>query len=53
MPKVDSKKTPVSKGSGYPAPFHEIAKDRLRRRLGDAGGLGDFGVNLLELPPGN
>jgi uncharacterized cupin superfamily protein len=25
---------------------------RTRRRLGDAGGLGDFGVNLLTLPPG-
>lgn len=53
MPKVDSKKAPASKGSSYPAPFHEIAKDRVRRRLGDAGGLSDFGVNLLELPPGS
>ena len=26
--------------------------DRTRRRLGDAGGLSDFGVNLMTLPPG-
>ena len=25
----------------------------LRQRLGDAGGLTDFGVNLMRLPPGN
>jgi uncharacterized cupin superfamily protein len=43
---------PERKGSGYPAPFHEIAKDRTRKPLGDAGGLTQFGVNLLTLPPG-
>jgi uncharacterized cupin superfamily protein len=53
MPKIDIKKAPTSKGSAYPPPFHEVARDRIRRRLGDAGGLGDFGVNLTELPPGN
>ena len=26
--------------------------DRVRQRLGDAGGLNDFGVNRLQLPPG-
>ena len=25
----------------------------MRQRLGDAGGLADFGVNLMRLPPGN
>jgi uncharacterized cupin superfamily protein len=53
MPKIDIEKAPTSKGSAYPPPFHEVARDRVRRRLGDAGGLGDFGVNLTELPPGN
>jgi uncharacterized cupin superfamily protein len=52
MPKIDVKTVPEQKGSGYPAPFHEIAKDRVRQRLGDAGGLTQFGVNLLRLPPG-
>lgn len=39
-------------GSGYPAPFHEAAKDREKRALGDAAGLSQFGVNLVHLPPG-
>ena len=52
MPKIDVAKVPERKGSGYPAPFHEIAKDRTRKPLGDAAGLTQFGVNLLTLPPG-
>jgi uncharacterized cupin superfamily protein len=53
MPKrLDLNAIPVNKGSGYPAPFHEPCSARLRRRLGDAAGLTDFGVNLLHLPPG-
>jgi uncharacterized cupin superfamily protein len=32
-----------------PAPF---PARRTRRRLGDAAGLRDFGVNLMTLPPG-
>jgi uncharacterized cupin superfamily protein len=52
MPKIDIATVPEHKGSGYPAPYHEAAKDRVRQRLGDAGGLTDFGVNLLQLPPG-
>ena len=53
MPKIDLQSVPVSKGTGYPAKFQDISKDRLRQRLGDAGGLTDFGVNLTRLPPGN
>lgn len=52
MPKIDIAAVPERKGSGYPPPYHELAKDRVRQRLGDAGGLTDFGVNLLQLPPG-
>ncbi len=52
MPKIDVKSVPARRGSGYPAPFHEIAKDRVRQSLGDAAGLTQFGVNLLQLPPG-
>jgi uncharacterized cupin superfamily protein len=39
-------------GSGYPAPHDEPCRQRARRRLGDAFGLSQFGVNQLELPPG-
>ncbi|WP_095090945.1 cupin domain-containing protein [Mesorhizobium sophorae] len=52
MPKIDLSAVPIRKGSGYPAPFDQPCADRTRRRLGDAGGLTDFGVNLMTLPPG-
>jgi len=52
MPKVDLSAIPVQKGTGYPAPFNEPCSDRSRRRLGNAGGLRDLGVNLMTLPPG-
>jgi uncharacterized cupin superfamily protein len=39
-------------GSTYPAPFDEPCRTRERRRLGDAAGLTQYGVNLLTLPPG-
>ncbi len=39
-------------GSGYPPPFDAPCLRRIRRQLGDAAGLTDFGVNLLRLPPG-
>jgi uncharacterized cupin superfamily protein len=38
-------------GSMYPPPFHEPCQTRERKRLGDAAGLSQFGVNLLRLPP--
>ena len=41
-----------NKGSGYPAPFDAPCAERARKRLGNAGGLTDFGVNLMHLPPG-
>jgi uncharacterized cupin superfamily protein len=52
MPKIDLSAVPVRKGTGYPDPFNEPCADRTRRRLGDAGGLRDFGINLMTLPPG-
>lgn len=52
MTKIDVKTVPVREGSGYPAPFHERAHGRRKQALGNAGGLSDFGVNLVTLPPG-
>lgn len=52
MPKVDLAAVPARQGSYYPAPFDAPCVARTRRRLGDAGGLKDFGVNLMTLPPG-
>ncbi|MCW6509883.1 cupin domain-containing protein [Lichenifustis flavocetrariae] len=52
MPKVDVATVPVHKGTGYPAPFDQPCADRLRQRLGDAGGLTEVGINLMRLAPG-
>ena len=52
MPKIDSATVPVLKGSGYPPPFDVPCAARTRQRLGNAGGLRDFGINLMRLPPG-
>jgi uncharacterized cupin superfamily protein len=52
MPKIDLKALHERTGSGYPAPFAEPVRARIKQALGDAGGLTDFGVNLTRLPPG-
>jgi uncharacterized cupin superfamily protein len=53
MPKIDVSAVPERKGTGYPPPFDAPCADRVRQRLGNAGRLMDFGVNLMRLPPGN
>jgi uncharacterized cupin superfamily protein len=53
MPKIDIAAVPARQGSSYPPPFDEPCAARSRQRLGDAGGLRDFGVNLMTLPPGS
>ena len=53
MPKVDLAAVLARKGSGYPSPFDVPCAARTRRRLGEAAGLRDFGVNLMTLPPGS
>ena len=50
--RIDINALPVVTGSRYPAPFDAPCAVRTKRRLGDAAGLADFGVNLLRLPPG-
>lgn len=52
MPKIDLAAVPERKGTGYPPQFNAMSADRVRQRLGDAGGLRDFGINLMRLPPG-
>lgn len=43
---------PEIKGSGYPEPFRSQMGDRTKRRLGEAFGLEQFGVNHVRLGPG-
>lgn len=52
MPRIDVSSLPERHGSGYPAPFAEPVRHRVKQALGDAVGLTDFGVNLTRLPPG-
>ncbi len=40
-------------GSNYPAPFQAVCATRIKRALGDALGLANFGVNLVALGPGD
>jgi uncharacterized cupin superfamily protein len=53
MPRIDVAAVPQRRGTGYPPQFDAPCAERLRQRLGDAGGLSDFGVNLMHLQPGN
>lgn len=39
-------------GTIYSPPFDAINNERIKRRLGDAVGLKNFGVNLVHLKPG-
>ena len=50
--RIDAATLEAVVGTLYPAPFDEPCRARERRRLGDAAGLTQFGVNLLRLPPG-
>jgi uncharacterized cupin superfamily protein len=43
--------TPIV-GTLYPTPFDVPCRARQRRKLGDAAGLTQFGINLLTLPAG-
>lgn len=51
MPKVDIANLPVEIGSGYPAPFNDVTDGRSKKRLGNVGGLDQFGVNLTTIKP--
>jgi uncharacterized cupin superfamily protein len=50
--RIDVAKLPPVVGTTYPSPFDAPCRVRERRRLGDAAGLTQFGINLLRLPPG-
>lgn len=52
MGKIDIDAAESRAGSRYPAPFNAPCRNKLRRRLGAAAGLTQFGVNLVTLSPG-
>lgn len=52
MSRINLSKVPVKTGSIYPEPFASQMAGRSSLRLGDAGGLTQFGANLVILQPG-
>jgi uncharacterized cupin superfamily protein len=52
MPKIDISKIATDVRTGYPAPYDRVVVGRERKRLGNAAGLDQFGVNLTTLKPG-
>ncbi|WP_414832117.1 cupin domain-containing protein [Afifella sp. YEN Y35] len=52
MPKIDIDQIPEVNSTGYPAPYDALVAGRFRKRLGNAGGLDQFGVNLCRLQSG-
>jgi uncharacterized cupin superfamily protein len=50
--KIDVSAVPSLIGTMYPPPYDAPCRARERKKLGDAAGLTQFGVNLLTLPPG-
>ena len=52
MPKIDLSKIPHRTGSIYPAPYDAEMAGRSSIRVGQAGGLSQFGANIVILAPG-
>ena len=52
LPALDPRAIEELRRSVYPEPFRSRMGDRTKRRLGDAAGLTQFGVNLVTLQPG-
>lgn len=51
-PARDPRTLTAETGTSYPPPHDAPVRKRRKRRLSPALGLNDFGVNLVELPPG-
>jgi uncharacterized cupin superfamily protein len=49
---IEATSLPSASSTGYPEPYRQMVAGRSRRRLGDAFGLKNFGVNLTRLEPG-
>ena len=52
LPAFDPSSVKEVGGTGYPSPYREKVAGRTKRKLGDAAGITQFGVNLVMLPPG-
>jgi uncharacterized cupin superfamily protein len=52
LPAIDPETVPAVSSTGYPEPYRAAVAGRAKRRLGNAVGLSQFGVNLVRLAPG-
>ena len=52
LPALEPLELPASSKTMYPPPYDKVVQGRLKRRLGPALGLTDFGVNLTTLMQG-
>jgi uncharacterized cupin superfamily protein len=50
---IDPKNVQENTGSAYPKKFKSVVAGRVKKRLGNAAGLKNFGVNLVKLTPGS
>lgn len=50
--KINIATLPLLTGTYYPPPYDQPCRARERKKLGDAAGLTQFGINQLRLPPG-
>ena len=53
LPALDPANVEATQGSNYPAEFKPRVGGRTKRRLGNALGLKNFGVNLTTIKPGS
>lgn len=52
MPRIDPATVPVNTGSNYLPPYDQAVAGRSWQAMGQAGGLTQFGANLVTLAPG-
>ncbi|MGR3290239.1 MAG: cupin domain-containing protein [Paracoccaceae bacterium] len=52
MPKIDLSQVPVKTASAYPGALSAKMDGLSQKRVGDAGGITQFGANLITLAPG-
>ena len=50
---INPEQVPERKGTNYTEAFKHFVSGRTKKRLGDAAGLKNFGVNLVTLEPGS
>src|SRR5713226_606525 len=53
MPRIEIEKIPAQQIASYPKEFASVISGREKRRIGDAVGLTQFGVNITRIKAGS